>query len=426
MLACGRKYCMRKKIMFALVIFGGVFAVAQNNFKVIHSFSGPDGSQPIGSVVFDGTGNLYGTAPGGGTYSHGVVYELSPSDSGDWTETTLYSFCQKFDGLSCLDGAYPSAGLALDAAGNIYGVAGFGGTGDELGNGGGVFFELSPPQQKGGTWTETVLYNFCSDDVNNQCLDGSGPTSQLVFDATGNFYGTTAGGGTGHVKYGAGTVFKLSPGSGTWTETVLYNFCSQGQGTICPDGEIPTGGVTLDRSGNLFGTTDYSGDLSSPTGGTLYELAPSQTGWEYKQLLSAPPKSGLSGAEASVSLDPMGNLYSTIGGKSGGGVFRLNPKTGKLATFAFHRSNGGPQGGVFVDIKTNAIYGTTLGNGVGDVFAINTLGEESVLHNFCSEPNCTDGSLPWATLVPDKAGHLYGTTEFGGDYNGGVVFEIAP
>jgi uncharacterized repeat protein (TIGR03803 family) len=419
---------------FAAVICAS--AAGQNNFKVIHSFSGypNDGLHPVAPVVFDNVGNMYGTSPGGGSNSCdsdngcGVVYELSPNQDGSRTETILYNFCANFDGLSCLDGAFPGAGLAIDASGNLYGMTELGGTGDEPGNGGGVAFKLSPPTLQGGAWTEAVLYNFCSDFVNNTCLDGGfGLPSQPVLDANGNLYGTTALGGTGHVSRGAGVVFKLSPGSGGWTETVLYNFCSQGQGDECPDGYQPGGGVTFDKSGSLYGTTSYSGNVNSLKGGTLFEL--SQGGkWKYKLLASIPANAQPSIPEGPISFDSAGNIYSTLAIVYGG-VFRIDPRTKKLSLFAFNQKDGyEPLGGVYVDSQRAAIYGTNSGgvNGPGNIFAINADGKETVLYKFCTQPSCTDGSLPWATLVPDAKGNLYGTTEFGGDYGAGVVFEITP
>jgi uncharacterized repeat protein (TIGR03803 family) len=184
-------------LTFALLVSSLSFA---QNYKVIHSFSGfpNDGMHAIGPVVFDKAGNMYGTTPGGGSNSCqgdngcGVVYELSPNRDGSWTESILYNFCANFVGLSCLDGAFPSAGLALDSVGNLYGVTGYGGSGDELANGAGVIFKLSPPAGGVGVWTETVLYNFCSNMSGSVCLDGYGPDSQPVFDASGDLYGTTA------------------------------------------------------------------------------------------------------------------------------------------------------------------------------------------------------------------------------------------
>ena len=144
---------------------------------MIHSFSGypNDGMHPIRPVIFDKAGSMYGTAPGGGSQTGcgdlgcGVVYELSPDGQGSWTETILYNFCQNFNGLSCLDGAYPTTGLTCrHALGNFYGMTYGGGTGLEKGEGGGVAFELSPPNSKGGEWSETILYKSFLQQLHEQ------------------------------------------------------------------------------------------------------------------------------------------------------------------------------------------------------------------------------------------------------------------
>ena len=160
-------------------------------------------------------------------------------------EQVLYSF-------SNAPGAdyHSVAGLISDAAGNLYGTTDFGGS-----RGGGAVFELSP--QSGGGWTQTVLHNFHSDSQ-----DGSHSWDGLIFDASGNLYGTTPDGGVN----GKGAVFELSPQSGGgWSEQILY---SLGYG---PDGSQPFGGLVSDTAGNLYGTTEYGGADSD---GTVFELSP--------------------------------------------------------------------------------------------------------------------------------------------------------
>src|ERR1022692_676258 len=138
------------------------------------------------------------------------------------------------------DGANPAAGLIADHAGNFYGTAEYGGVSFY-----GSVFELSPPGKPGGAWTETTLYSFANDG------DGARPTAGLIFDQLGNLYGTTSDSNAG----GYGEIFQLSPPGvqgGAWTETVLYSF------TGGDDGAYPAGGVIFDPSGNLFGTTESS------------------------------------------------------------------------------------------------------------------------------------------------------------------------
>jgi uncharacterized repeat protein (TIGR03803 family) len=217
--------------------------------SVLHSFdnNGTDGINPVAGLIFDAAGNLYGTTFAGGTYGNGTVFEMSPGQGGGWTETVLHSFGPVPDGQQSW------AGLIFDAPGNLYGTTRTGGTYSL-----GTVFELTPNQS--GGWTETVLHSFGSGQDGFQPLYGS-----LIFDATGDLYGTTQEGGV----YDYGTVFEVAPnGSGGWTETLLYNFCSQNG---CADGYFPFAGLTSDAPGNLYGTTYLGGPYDD---GTVFELTP--------------------------------------------------------------------------------------------------------------------------------------------------------
>jgi uncharacterized repeat protein (TIGR03803 family) len=423
---------MKTLLCTAIVALTCTFALGQQ-YNVLWTFAGApnDGAGPMGDLIFDKVGNLYGTTYAGGSGSAalcesgcGTVFSLSPNSDGSWTETVLYNFCTDHTDFQCLDGAFPRAGLVLDANGNLYGTTLNGG--NQLcsfaSRGCGVAFELSPPLFPGGTWIETVLYNFCADVLNFQCLDGAAPTSQLALDAAGNLYGTTSTGGSGSGN--GGTVFELTPSPSGWAETVLYDFCANGQGNLCPDGAGPQAGVVFDKSGNLYGTTELGGALKSAGGGTVYKLSHGANRWTESVLyaLRPPFKSGANPL-GKVSFDPLGDLYSTFsqeGQNRLGGVFQLSPKNGGTSrTFSFSSGNGGnPQAGVLVDAKRAALYGTT----VTTVFEIVGNGQETVLHGFC--PNCSDGYEPLAGLIEDKAGNLYGTTSQGGINNQGLVFEI--
>jgi uncharacterized repeat protein (TIGR03803 family) len=209
-------------------------------FDVEHSRSGWSESElfefysyglyPLAGLLIDGAGNLYGTAPVGGTGGHGTVFQATLTN-GNWVQTELHGFA----GGS--DGDFPGYGrLIFDKAGNLYGTTEQGGA-----NANGAVFKLSP---KNGGWTETVVYSFTGDG------DGGHPLSGLVFDRTGNLYGTTHQGGTS----GYGTVFKLTPKSGDgWTERVLHSFVGG------HDGAYPIAGVVLDNKGRLYGATPYGG-----------------------------------------------------------------------------------------------------------------------------------------------------------------------
>jgi hypothetical protein len=258
---------------------------------------------------------------------------------------------------------------------------------------------LAPPSQSGGSWTETVLYNFCT-----SCTDGFSPEAGLIQDAAGNLYGTTAAGGicnSGSSCSSPGTVFMLAPPSqsgASWTETLLYNFCSA---TNCTDGHFPDAGLIQDAAGNLYGTTLYGGANTGAYGygyggGTVFKLAPpAQSGasWTETVLYSfgASSTDGYS-PEASLIQDAAGNLYSTTGlggantgadnGYGGGTVFKLAPPA--------------QSGGNWT---------------------------ETVLYSFCSATSCTDGFTPLNSLIQDVAGNLYGTAFSGGSYGGGTVFK---
>ena len=222
--------------IFMMILLLVSAASAEWNEKVLYSFQGiPDGSVPAGGVVFDRAGNLYGATRDGGSsscasiYECGTVYQLAPpaTKGAAWTETVLHVF----KGNKYGDGASPGGGLVSDPAGNLYGTTEYGGTGNciLLGSklGCGTVFELSPPKQKGGKWSEKVLYSFPT------AKQGYVPWGDLVFDSAGNLYGATEfGGGYGGTtcdpfyQY-CGAVFELSPPKtkgGKWTEKVLHGF----------------------------------------------------------------------------------------------------------------------------------------------------------------------------------------------------------
>jgi len=210
-----------------------------------------NGGQPWAPPVSDSSGNLYGTTSEGGTgtciYEHwrtgcGAVYKLSPPvNGGSWTETLIYQF------HNLEDGYYPVSTLVFDKAGNLYGTAEGGGNQPYHC---GTVFELSPPSSGSGPWTKSTLHSFNCDS------NGGHPESGVVFDKLGNLYGTTILDGNCSISVGCGVVFELSPPSSSgesWTETVLYSF----QGGS--DGAVPQGAIVFDGSGNLYGTTDSGG-----------------------------------------------------------------------------------------------------------------------------------------------------------------------
>jgi uncharacterized repeat protein (TIGR03803 family) len=412
---------MKTFLSMLLLVLGCGFAWGQIQYKVLWNFSQQDGAVPMGTLVMDRSGNLYGTTSTGGVLGTcygggcGVVYKLSPNGGGTWTETVLYTFCPN-PGFVCPDGAMPQTGLTIDRSGNLYGVTELGGTCS--GNAScGVAFELSPPLSSGGTWTYTVLYRFCSIIENDTCADGSTPTNPPVSDTEGNLYGTTLEGG----PTGAGAVYELSSGVNGWTETILYNFCSLAG---CVDGIFPRG-VVFDALGNLHGATIGGGSLGG--GGTVYALSPGPNSWTETVVLSLPQT--LSGPQnpADLMIDAAGNSYMPIStGKRGAGGIGEIRANGRIGGFRFNGQDGkAPNSGFAIDDKSRILHGTTSGGNslVGNVFQIDGAGTETVLYTFC-QPDCSYGYEPLGGLVEDKMGNLYGTAASGGTSDAGVVFEL--
>ena len=291
---------------------GTVFKLDRTGKKetVLHKFTGdPDGYFPESLLVDDKAENLYGTTYEGGTHSQGTVFRIDAAGK----EKILHSFTGPPDGGG--DGAFPDPGVIRDAEGNLYGVTVAGG-----GSGAGAVYEVSSSGE------ETLLYSFSGSD-------GAQPDSVLLLDAKGNLYGTTQNGGNSACGgTGCGVVFELSPQSdGSWSETVLYRFCSVGN---CADGEGPgTGPLVIDRAGYLYGTTYFGGAYSNCNGGTcgvVFRL--DATG---KETVLHSFTGGTDGAAPSAGLimDSHGNLYGTTqeGGtacyasSTCGVVFKITP-----------------------------------------------------------------------------------------------------
>lgn len=218
---------------------------------VVHTFDGKDGSGPYGGLIFDTAGNLYGTSETGGAHKYfGNVFKLTPGRDGKWAETVLHSFSSKNG-----DGAYPGAGLLLDAAGNLFGTT-FGGGLPNCEFGCGIVFELTPGAN--GKWRETILHEFTGG------ADGADPLAAFTADAAGNLYSTTTFGGNPVCSAGCGVVFKLvADANGKWAETVLSSFDGY-------DGAIPWSNVILDPAGNLYGTTSDGGNNGN---GVVFKVA---------------------------------------------------------------------------------------------------------------------------------------------------------
>jgi uncharacterized repeat protein (TIGR03803 family) len=310
--------------------------------------------------------------------------------------------------------------VILDSAGNLYGTTQAGGI-----YGHGSVFEVSP--KVGGGWTEEVLHSF-----NDNGKDGYAPYSGLVFDTVGNLYGTTSEGGI----YNHGTVFEMSPkAGGGFTEVVLHNFLSNK-----PDGMTPLAGLIFDGAGNLYGTTYYGGVYGY---GTVYELSPAGGSKWTETVLHSFPSNITGYPEFGLTFDSAGNLYGTTVGESTvtyGTVFELTLTIGGswseeiLHDFCSELDCADgtvPVGAPIFDAAGN-LYGATRSGGPGKkpqgtVFELTLSGESwtlTTLHTFGQIKD--DGAMPEAGLILDSSGNLYGTTYQGGFYGTGSVYEITP
>jgi uncharacterized repeat protein (TIGR03803 family) len=369
--------------------------------KVLYSFSGPpgDGSGPYAGLVFDKESNLYGTTSAGGEHYDGTVFEITA----DGTEKVLYNF-----GSQSGDGCYPEAGLVFDKKGNLYGT-----TYDCGEYGEGTVFEIT------AAGTEKVLYSFGS-----QSGDGYRPWAGLVFDKKGNLYGTTFNGG----NFDYGTVFEITKAG---REKVLYSFSGPPG-----DGSLPLAGLVFDKGGNLYGTTTAGGEYGGPFvgGGTVFEVTADGTEKVLYSFCSQPNCTDGTSPYAGLVFDKKGNLYGTTfegGVSSYGTVFEITSDGMEKVLYSFCPqgypcSDGyNPYAGLIFDKKRN-LYGTTYQGGTqgwGTVFEITKAGTEKVLYNF-NPGNGSDGYNPYAGLIFDDEGNLYGTTIAGGLSSGGTVFEV--
>ncbi len=317
---------------------GTLFELSRGKETVLYDFGhgvpcGQDGLVPVGAVVMDSSGNLYGTASGGGPDDCGTVWEWERSNS---TLIDLASF-------NCSVAGGPVGGLILDKNGNLYG------TGVTTGSGDGIVFEVS-------SGVLSVIYTFTGGS------DGGQPRGGLVLDSQGNLYGMTWNGGA----HGNGTVFELSNSGGVWTETVLHSFS-----TSTTDGANPSyGNLTLAGSplGNvIYGATEYGGAAG---GGTVFKMVKSKKGYNFS-LLHSFTGTGGDGQNPYATLALVkGKLYGTTGGGGTSGfgtVFELTSgTTGWTETILYNFTNGAdgsiPIAGLAADSKGN-LYGATVNGG---------------------------------------------------------------
>jgi uncharacterized repeat protein (TIGR03803 family) len=406
MKSSGQMSRLRCGLIFVIVSSVLAGSTAGSAQALITLTSLTDGEFPWGSLVADANGNLFGTTEDGGASGYGTVFEIANS-GGVYasTPTTLVSFDN-------INGAFPLAGLIIDANGNLFGTTQSGGA-----SGYGTVFEIA---NSGGVYasTPTTLVSFDN-------IDGAFPLSGLITDANGNLFGTTVVGGA----HGDGTVFEIANSGGVYasTPTTLVSFNGS-------NGENPQASLIADTNGDLFGATVVGGAYGF---GTVFEIA--NSGGVYAStpttLVSFDNTNGAF-PEAGLIADANGNLYGTtaLGGASGSGtVFEIANSGGVYAStpttlVSFDNTNGAfPEAGLIADANGN-LFGTTNEGGAsgdGTVFEVANSGgvyasSPTTLVSF----NGSDGSNPPTGLIADANGNLFGTTAGGGSNNTGTVFEI--
>ncbi len=388
-----------------LTIVAATQAQAQT-FTVLHNFAGSDGAYPSAGLSMDQAGNLYGTTGYGGNTGGAC------GSSGCGTvfklkhETSgwiLYPL-YKFTGP---DGNSPQARVIIGPDGDLYGTTVYGGAANQ-----GTVFKLSPPPTSCKAflcpWTETVLYSFQGGS------DGEQPQyGDLVFDQHGNIYGTTPYGGTGSGCYqNCGVIYELTPSHGRWSESVLYRF------TGGNDGAQPFAGLILDTVGNLYGTAEYGG---ADYVGVVYKLAPSGSGWTQSVIYTFPDFGQPFGGLIS---DQAGNLYGVTSTMnfSDTVVYELTPSD---RGWTFQQLYSFPAYvGSFAKLAmdpSGRLYGTIL-EFSPEVFQL-TLSDGQWTQTGYSG---SAGAYPFGNVILDASGNVYTTANMGGTYDKGVVFEITP
>ncbi len=366
------------------IIEGSVFELAAGSSTIttLATFGGSRGALPPAGLVMDGSGNLYGTAQGANRNAYGTVFELAPG-SGTLTILARFAFPA---------GRSPLAGVVMDGSGNLYGTA----------LGGGPFNDGTVYELAAGSGAITALASFNG-------TNGRSPIGGMVLDSNGNLYGTANDGGPN----GDGTVFEVAAGSGTITTLAAFN------GT---NGAYPFGDLLMDSRGNLYGTTEGDGVSSY---GTVFEIL---HGSSAITTLASFPGGNEQAPEAGLIMDGQGNLYGTAtgNGSGGGAVFELPAGSNTITTLAtFNGSNGSlPLGKLLLDSHGD-LFGTTARGGAsggGTIFEVVAgSGTITTLVSF----DGTNEDSPEGGLIADRDGNLYGTTSFGGGSNNGVVFELA-
>lgn len=389
--------------------------LAKQREHVVYDFgrTTDDGTFPQDGLIADSAGNFYGTTISGGSFGKGGIFVVSPAGS----ETVVYSFAGAPN-----DGDQPNAALAIDAHGILYGTTMAGGASND-----GIVFSFDPAHGR-----EKLLYSFCTQP---NCADGSVPIASLAVGKKSVLYGTTVLGGLGTVQQNSGVVFRLDPPpphSQTWTESVLYNFCSL---ATCADGKNPSAGrLLLTKSGLLYGTAQ-----AGQQGGTLYSVNASGGGYSLLHVFTTGGTNDGVSPKNGVVADKSGVLYGTTsaGGLHGcGTTYSYDPFAFNYQSlYSFCSQAGDPQtiyGGVTLVQKRSGVtlYGLSLAGGAyghGAIYSLTPAGgtwDEHTLDSFCPHAGCKDGATPAFSTLLYANGSLYGTTTSGGIHGDGVVFRF--
>jgi uncharacterized repeat protein (TIGR03803 family) len=397
--------------------------------RVLYSFqAGADGADPLGTLVADSGGALYGTTAFGGGGSCfdgcGTVFELTRS-GGKYVEHVLYSF----KGPSSMDGAGPGAGVIVEAAGALYGTTEYGG--DYAGDG--IVFKLTASGSKYG---ETVLYRFKGGK------DGTAPLAGLTMDAKGNLYGATllGGGATacgqnrsgGYV--GCGTVFELKTSGSRYKERVLHRFQSGSDGATPGSPPILAGDTLYGTAATGGGNPACGGAPINPGCGTVYKLKPARRGYAFSVVyaFTGTPNDGAN-AFGGLVIDKAGTFYGTTqygGAQNQGAIFSLAPSGSSYRESLLHSFGGGNDGSyplAGLALGGGRLYGTAQYGGssanAGIVFELTSSHVERVLYRFESG---SAGEYPVGGILVGGKHALYGTTSYGGVASAaaGTVFSL--
>jgi uncharacterized repeat protein (TIGR03803 family) len=363
---------MKKLVLFtflftAVVCYGQIYTES-----VLYSFPYTDAGVTPTNLVMDSAGNLYGAERTGGPNNNcdegpcGAIFKLSADG--------VFSLIYSFSGSS---GGFGPSFLVINQSDDLYGTT--------YGGNEGIVFEFATKTKK-----YSILHQFGSPG------DGAYLSGPLTINSAGDLFGTTYDGGAD----GDGTIFEITPKG---SETVLYSFTS---GPI--DGYYAES-ILRSQKGDIYGVV--SSESTAP--GYLYELTSSGV----ESVLNDDLPSG----SAYLSRSAAGNFY----GGTGTELWEVLGSDYKLSEYTFASLSNlyGP-----LALSNGNIYGTAFEggtNGAGGVYEYNeSTGTETTLYNFCSQPNCTDGSNPGSGVIADSAGNLYGAAFGGGKYGGGAIFKL--